>query len=159
MSRVLSVAANLWSFVVLSSTFIAYAQSTATVSFPRFSTFEGGIDSVNVGSLEVGMIVPLYGVHRRGSGTDESISLQYNSGIATIPTTIPNTNVSYSPNWSLITGSSTGARATYTAIDKSCGNASLGGTRTVYQYYFTDQRGVTHSFPGNTYTACSSTPI
>ena len=29
----------------------------------------------------------------------------------------------------------------------------------VYQYYFTDQRGVTHSFPGNTYTACSSTPI
>lgn len=131
------------------------SQTSATVSIPRFGTYEGSHDTVNVGSLEVTMTLPLYTKHSRGGALNQIVELQYNSKANVIPvryTTVTSGAITYdSPNWSVVTGDGSEALAYFTDTEKPCGK----GYRDYYQYYFLDTRGITHSFPGGFFSDCS----
>lgn len=151
-------------------TFTPGTKAQSTVGIPRFGTYEGTVDTINVGSLQVMIAIPLYHMHNRGSGMDEQVSLVYTSvltGVQNKPgmQTFPSLGINYllalqSPNWSIQSGSGLGAHVVARFSSAKCGVGANNSPlfKSTYNYTFYDARGLTHTFPtASTTTACGKT--
>lgn len=133
----------LWTFILMAE--CASAQGKGA-GFPPFGTFANSdFDTIDVGNLNVHLMVPIFS--KAGRGLPISYSKNYdNSGWTTIPVNNRRAWVGY-PGW-LTTGSLTGSVSytLYQAPPSACSNGNPLVLRR--NYVFSDMDGTPHSFGG-----------
>ena len=121
----------------------------STVSVPQFGTYEGTIDTINVGALDaLSLRIPLFHAHRRGQKIDQDIALVYSDDLAHYLST----SLSYrvTGGWTLTQGEGYQNGISILETTYPCqlpNNPTEGpGSVTSAQYFYTDERGVQSTF-------------
>ncbi len=125
------------------------ANTMSTVSVPQFGTYEGTIDTINVGALDaLSLRIPLFHAHRRGQKIDQDIALVYSDDLAHYLST----SLSYrvTGGWTLTQGEGYQNGISILETTYPCqlpNNPTEGpGSVTSAQYFYTDERGVQSTF-------------
>src|SRR5581483_2623825 len=129
--------------LVLSASFALAQVSTGT---PPYGSFGGGpFDTVNLGNLNVNIVIPVF--HKAGRGTPFTYDLSYDNSIWTPVTSNGVTTWQSATNWGWrgLTEAATGY-LTYQTSYTTDGN---GCRTTYYSYAYHDPLGAPHPFVGS----------
>jgi hypothetical protein len=114
---------------------LAQVPSTS-VGLQPLGSYQGGFDKINLANPAVYIDIPLFTHKSRGVNNGISVQLVYDNGS--------------SPDWRVVAASAGGGGSVYGDYQTlDCAPPDTDKKYQVWTYYFVDQTGYRHKFPGN----------